>query len=108
MVNEKTAASPGVTSEQERQEREQQRQKERWLHALRIVSDLTLPEEMRLAALVRVQAGLADINPLKHVRTPVLLQRVLPPWAERTYLRNGRGVLLRVSRPPVSISDVFD
>jgi hypothetical protein len=101
MVNEETETSPAATREQERQHK-------RWLHALRIVADTAQPEEMRLAALVRVQAGLPDINPLKHVRTPVLLQRVLPGWAERTYLQNGRGVLLRVSRPPVSIADVFD
>src|ERR1700729_2614845 len=99
MVSETSETLPSITKEQERHEREQERRHKRWLHALRIVSDVTLPEEMRLAALVRVQAGLPDINPLKHVRTPTLLQRALPDWAERTYLRNGRGVMLRVSRP---------
>ena len=100
--------SPSVSREQERQEREQQRQHKRWLHALRIVTDASLPEETRLAALTRVQNGIPDINPIKHVRTTVLLQRVLPHWAERIYMKNGRGVELRVSRPPVSIADVFD
>jgi hypothetical protein len=87
----------------------EERDQKRWLHALAIVADGSLSEGMRLAAIVRVQAGLADTNSLKHTRAQALLSRVLPPWSERPYLEGGRVIMKRVTRPqPISVADVWD
>jgi hypothetical protein len=84
------------------------RDHKRWLHALCCVADASLPEGMRLAAIIRVQEGLPEVNPLKHTRAQALLQRVLPPWSERPYLEGGRAVWRRISFPPVSVADVWE
>ena len=86
----------------------EERERRRWLHALAVVADGSLSQEIRLAAVVRVQAGLPDSSSLKHIKAPALLGRVLPPWSEREYLEGGRVVMKRISSPPTSLADVWE
>ena len=96
MVNEKTASSPGVTKDEQR-----------WFHAMKVVADPTLSDRHRAAAINRIKEMLPESNSLKRIKTSRLLDTVLPPWAERVYLVNGRGVERQVTRPPVSLADLW-
>jgi hypothetical protein len=62
---------------------------------------------IRLCAVRSIQASLPAGNPLKWVEAEELLDRASKPWDSRLYLIGGRGQLRRVSRPPVSLSDVW-
>jgi len=86
----------------------EERERRRWLHALAVVADGSLSQEMRLAAIVRVKAGLPDSHSLKNTRAEALLKRVLPPWSERPYMEGGRAVMRRISSPPTSLADVWE
>lgn len=85
----------------------EERERQRWLHALAVVADGSLSQERRLAAVVRVQSGMPENSSLRHLKAPALLKRVLPPWSEREYLEGGRVVIKRISSPPISLDDVW-
>lgn len=79
----------------------------RLLRRLAVVADEGRPEFIRLAAIRSVQAMLPDANPLARESSDQLLDRVLRPWDVRAYLVAGRGVMRTVSRPPISMRDVW-
>lgn len=83
------------------------REESRWLHRLQVVADETLPDRLRIAAIRALQAGMADVNPLRHTRAAALLNQVKRPWETRVYLIKGRTVELPVSIPPVSLADLW-
>jgi len=103
-----SAGTPAATQKMPVLTKAEERERKRWLHALAVVVDESLPEGMRLAGIVRVQSGLHDNNSLKNIRAQALLDRVLPRWSERPYLEGGRVIMKRVSNPPVSVADVWE
>lgn len=62
---------------------------------------------IRLCAVRAVQGMLPAENPLKQESAESLLDRTLQPWDVRLYLERGRGVLRTVTRPPISMRDVW-
>jgi hypothetical protein len=84
---------------------------EQWRVRLRkrlaVVADYGWPYQVRIAAIKSVQSMLDADNPLRRESADDLLERVLRPWAKRTYLVAGRGVERQVTRPPVSLRNLW-
>jgi len=79
----------------------------RLLRRLTVIVDVDRPAFIRTAAIKAVVAVLPSGNPLRTASNEELLDRVKAPWDLRMYLENGRGVLRRVTRPPVCLADCF-
>lgn len=79
----------------------------RMLRRLAVVADEAKPEFIRIAAIRSIQKMLPSGNPLAREPSDQLLDRILRPWDSRMYLVAGRGVMRTVSRPPVSMRDVW-
>jgi hypothetical protein len=84
---------------------------EQWRVRLRkrltVVADEGHSYQVRLSAVRSIQAMLDADNPLRRESPDDLLERVLRPWGRRIYLVAGRGVERQVTRPPVSLRDVW-
>lgn len=82
-----------------------------WLVRLRkrlaVVVDEGHSYQVRLSAVRAIQASLDADNPLRRESADDLLERVLRPWEKRIFLVAGRGVERQVTRPPVSLRDVW-
>ena len=79
----------------------------RMLKRLALIVDDSRPSFMREAAIRAVQSSLAPTNPLRLESASDLLDRILPAWGVRLYRENGRAVLRKVTRPPISLADVW-
>ena len=79
----------------------------RLLRRLALVVDASRPDYVREAAVAAVQKMLSPDNPLRLEAAYDLLDRVLPAWSSRLYRENGRAVLRKVTRPPISLADVW-
>lgn len=79
----------------------------RLLRRLAVVVDDRWTYQIRLSAVQAIQVSLPDGNPLRGENAEQLLDRALKPWDCRLYLQNGRGIMRRVSRPPISLRDVW-
>ena len=79
----------------------------RLLRRLAVAADIHQPYSIRLAAVAAVLKMLPTANPLRSATAEELLERMKQPWDVRLYLENGRGVERQVTRPPVSLADVW-
>jgi hypothetical protein len=79
----------------------------RLLKRLALIVDESRPYSIRLAATGSVQKMLSPTNPLRSLPAEELLEQAKRSWDSRLYLENGRGVLRRVQRPPISLQDVW-
>lgn len=79
----------------------------RLLRRLNVIVDDRWAYSIRLAAVKAAQQMLDDRNPLRSRSAEDLLDSVLQPWDVRLYLERGRGVLRTVTRPPISMRDVW-
>jgi hypothetical protein len=77
------------------------------LDMLATVADTAEREDMRMDALAEIVASLPPSHPYRLVAVETLYTRLLPDFACRLYLVNGRGTLRQVSRPPISLQDVL-
>jgi hypothetical protein len=80
---------------------------ETMLDRLARIVDPSEPEDIRRNALEEVISSLPASHPYRLLAIETLYTRLLPDFACRLYLVNGRGSLRQVSRPPVSLQDVL-
>ena len=74
---------------------------------LALVIDESQDESVRIAALADLVECLPANHPYRLVPVEELYDRILPDYATRPYLRNGRMVMLTVSRPPQTLPDIL-
>jgi hypothetical protein len=80
---------------------------ETMLDMLALIVDPSQSEDVRLDALADAVSRLPETHPYRSVPVDRLYGQLLPDFACRLYLVNGRGSLRQVSRPPVSLQDVL-
>jgi hypothetical protein len=80
---------------------------ETMLRILAMIIDERVPESDRIEALGAVIATLPEAHPYRSVPIDRLYARLLPSWAMRMHLRNGRGILGVVNRPALSLADIL-
>jgi hypothetical protein len=82
-------------------------ERETYLDTLARIADPHANAEGQMEALAELVSSLPVAHPYRLIPLEQLYERILPDWAMRLYVVNGRAVLRPVSRPPQMLADIL-
>jgi len=77
------------------------------LEQLALIVDPRQSEPARIEALSSIVRSLPAEHPYRRLDIADLYDRLLPDYATRLYLKDGRAIRLPIQRPPLTLADIL-